>query len=349
MGTALTTEQRVLLVGFGNVAKHWIPYFETDGLANLVGVVDPRTDAAARARDRLGPAIKVEATLMEALNSMHPDVVINLTPPTAHLEVIHAALDFGCHVFTEKPLALSMADALSLVSLAEERSLVLSVMQNRRFVAQIRKLREEIANGTIGALTVLSSDMWMSPRHDNTYLAGLAHPLLLDMSVHSFDQARFLSGSDPVRVIAYEYNPRNSWYSGNAAAICTFEMRSGAVFTYRGNWVAPGFSTAYDSQWRLVGTDATAMWDSWGPPVVQTGLEAAPGDRERTHHRQLPIGTHRTGHEACLAEMFSALREGRQPETNARDNLNTLAMVFAAVASAEEGRWVEIDEVLVGI
>jgi hypothetical protein len=43
--------------------------------------------------------------------------------------------------------------------------------------------------------------------------------------------------------------------------------------------------------------------------------------------------------------MFSALREGRQPETSASDNLNTLAMVFAAQLSARQRRWVEMDEV----
>ena len=282
---------------------------------------------------------------MEALNSLRPDVVINLTPPAAHLEVVRAALDFGCHVFTEKPLALSMADAVALASLAEESSLVLAVMQNRRFVPQIRRLREEITAGALGKLTVLSSDMWMAPKHNNTYLAGLEHPLLFDMSVHSFDQARFLSGSDAARVSAYEYNPDNSWYRGNAAAICTFEMHSGAVFSYRGNWVAPGFATGYDSQWRVVGTDGTAIWDSWGPAFVQTALEAAPGDVQPARGRPLVVGSGPTGHEACATDMFSALREGRQPETSARDNLNTLAMVFAAQLSAKQRRWVEMEEV----
>jgi predicted dehydrogenase len=346
MAAQLTTSQRVVVVGFGNVAKLWVPYFRTDPLAHLVGVVDPRTDVVACELERLGLDVRIEATLTEALPSLHPDVVINLTPPAAHLEVTRSALDFGCHVFTEKPLALSMTDAIALASLAEAKSLALSVMQNRRFASQIRKLREEVASGAIGALTVLSSDMWMSPKHDNTYLAGLVHPLLFDVSIHTFDQARFLSGSDAVRVVAYEYNPSNSWYQRNAAAICTFEMHGGAVFTYRGNWVAPGFATDYDSQWRLVGTDATALWDSWGLPVVQTGLEAAPGDVERTEGRQLVPGTGPSGHEACAAEMFSALRERRPSETSAWDNLNSLAMVFAAALSAEERRWVEITEVL---
>ena len=346
MGTAPTIEQRVLVVGLGNVAKAWLPYLRADPLVDVVGVVEPRTDVAARALERFGLPVKVEATLPEALGSLRPDVVVNLTPPAAHGEVVRTALDFGCHVFTEKPLALTMTDAIALASLAEESSLLLAVMQNRRFVPQIRKLREEIVDGSIGKLTVLSSDMWMAPKHNNTYLAGLDHPLLFDMSVHSFDQARFLSGSDAARVSAYEYNPDNSWYHSNAAAICTFEMQSGVVFSYRGNWVAPGFATGYDSQWRVVGTDGTAVWDSWGPALVQTALEAAPGDVPPARGRPLAPGSGPAGHEACAADMFSALREGRQPETSARDNLNTLAMVIAAQLSAGQRRWVEMEEVL---
>lgn len=88
------------------------------------------------------------------------------------------------------------------------------------------------------------------------------HPLIVDMAIHTFDQARFISGTDPISVYCHEYNPPGSWYKGNAAAICIFEMSDGSVFTYRGSWAAEGQNTSWESAWRVTGSEGTALWDA---------------------------------------------------------------------------------------
>src|SRR4029453_12095008 len=90
-----------------------------------------------------------------------------------------------------------------------------------------------------------------------------------------------------------------------AAAIATFELDDGAVFSYRGNWISAGFPTSYDSAWRISGADGTAVWDSFGAP-------------------------------AC------------GPKAEGAENLGTLAMVFAAIRSAEERRAVALREIVGG-
>ena len=58
-------------------------------------------------------------------------------------------------------------------------------------------------------------------------------PLLLDMAIHQFDQARFVAGVEPVAVSCHEFDPAGSWYEGRASAICTFELAMGRLLLSR--------------------------------------------------------------------------------------------------------------------
>lgn len=128
-------------------------------------------------------------------------------------------------------MAATMAEARELVELAEQTGKSLSVMQNCRYDANIR-----------------------------------ARPLILDMAIHTFDQARFTTGPDPVSVYCQEYNPPGSWYAGNASAICIYKMSDGTVFCYRGSWCAEG---AADLMGGVLARDrraGPALWDGVGAP-----------------------------------------------------------------------------------
>src|SRR5439155_24342046 len=94
-------------------------------------------------------------------------------------------------------------------------------------------------------------------------------PLLLDMAIHTFDAARYLTGADAVAVYCEEFNPPWSWWAGNAAATAIFEMTGGLRFTYRGSWCAEGQPTSWDSEWRAVGPHGTATWDGAGDPMAE--------------------------------------------------------------------------------
>src|SRR5207244_3960755 len=76
-----------------------------------------------------------------------------------------------------------------------------------------------------------------------------------------FDAARFLTGADPVSVYCHSFNPRRSWYRGDASAIVIFEMTGGIVFSYRGSWCAEGQNTGWNSTWRVIGSKGSVQWD----------------------------------------------------------------------------------------
>jgi predicted dehydrogenase len=337
---------RAVVVGAGVVAGFWMEPLRRR--AKVVALVEIDHDRARDALARFELDCPGFSSVDEALASVAADVVVNLTPPEHHRRVTEQALAAGCHVLTEKPMAATFEEAVAMVEAARRTKLVLAVMQNRRHHPAIRRLQRGVADGEVGRLMAISADMSMAPRHVAAHLPDHPHPLLLDMAVHTFDQARFISGAEAIRVVCHEFTAPHSWYSGAAAAIATFELEGGIVFSYRGNWVAPGFPTSYDSAWRISGADGTAVWDSFGAPACEVAVGPPPergaADVRRTTW-DVPEPRDRTGHVAAVDDLFDALESRRPPETEGAENLGTLAMVFAAIRSAEERRTVELDEV----
>ena len=89
----------------------------------------------------------------------------------------------------------------------------------------------------------------------------MPHVLLVDMAIHTFDTARYISGADPVSVYCKEWNPAGSWYERDSSAIAIFEMSNGLVYTYRGSWCSEGLNTTWESDWRIVGQNGSLKWD----------------------------------------------------------------------------------------
>ena len=141
-------------------------------------------------------------------------------------------------------------------------------MQNRRFNKQIRAFRDVVQSGEIGEQGLISADFFLGP-HFGGFREEMASPLILDMAIHTFDQARFISNANPISVYCHEFNQKGSWYEGNATAICIFEMDNGAVFNYRGSWSAEGAPTSWESSWRVTGSKGTAIWDGSQAPYAE--------------------------------------------------------------------------------
>ena len=337
------TTFRIAVVGVGSISHFWLPILRDRLDVDVVALVDVDVEVARAAAERDGVSTPIFRTMETAVEATAPDVVVNLTPPESHRPVVEAALALGCHVLGEKPIATTIEDAQALVRAADEAGRTYAVMQNRRFEHGIRTLREGLAAGRIGSVTMLACDFFKAP-HFGGFRDEMESPLLLDMAIHQFDQARFLVGVDPVAVSCHEFNPAGSWYRGDAAALCTFELADGSVFSYRGSWSAEGFGTSWNGSWRVVGTAGTALWDGEGDPVSE--IARTPEEPELLYPVEYAEWERTwdgpTGHAGCLDEMLAALAQGRRPETDASDNLKSLAMVLAALTSAREGRRVEL-------
>ncbi|THF74843.1 Gfo/Idh/MocA family protein [Cohnella fermenti] len=342
------TTYRIAVAGCGGMARTWVEYAIAREDAEIVALVDVRREAAAAMAQQYGLACGTYTDLGEAIAESGANLVFDVTIPATHHTIGRTAMEAGCRVLGEKPMAATMAEARDLIAVSERTGRSLAVMQNRRYDANIRALRGLIAGGTIGRVGFASADFFIGA-HFGGFRDAMESPLILDMAIHTFDQARFITGADPVSVYCHEFNPPGSWYEGNAAAVCIFEMSDGSVFNYRGSWCAEGAPTSWEASWRINGERGTAIWDGASAPyaeVVKAGDQEGKfiRDCERTDAALEWSG--RSGHHGCLDEMFAALTEGRRAETDGRDNIRSMAMVLGAIESARIGRKVRIEELI---
>jgi predicted dehydrogenase len=332
--------QRVIVVGAGGISNAWFPPLAAEGV-QVAAVVDLNIEAARKQIEKHKLTCPAETRLARALRKYECDFVLDLTIPEAHCKVTCAALAAGRHVLGEKPLAASMAQARKMVAAAEKAGRCYMVSQSRRWEPKHESIRDTLAAGTLGPATVVDCDFYIGA-HFGGFRDAMPSPLILDMAIHHFDLARYFTGADAVSVYAHEFNPAGSWYAGDAAASCLFEMSNGSLFTYRGSWCSEGFHTSWNGDWRIAGSCGTLLYQKDADPVAQkvAGNEG--------FHRPLadaPVAVsalqHKTMHGA-LREMLEFLRTGKTPQTECHDNIKSLAMVFAAVESSRKKRRVPV-------
>jgi predicted dehydrogenase len=332
--------ERAVVVGAGGISNAWFPPLKAENV-EVAAVVDLSLDTARAQIARYELDAVVSDDLKATLRRTKPDFVVDLTIPEAHCGVTCAALRAGYPVVGEKPMAASMAQARRMVKASEDSGKLYMVSQSRRWDASHETLRRAVASGEIGETTTLNCDFYLGA-HFGGFRDEMPSPLILDMSIHHFDLARFFTGLDPVAVYAREFNPRGSWYRGDVAASCIFEMTDGVIFTYRGSWCAEGCHTSWNGDWRVVGNRGTLLYDHDQPPCGQVVAGDEGFNRPLRDAVIVPATVEAGGMHGGLREMLAFLRTGATPQTECHDNIKSLAMVFAAIESSAKGKRVPI-------
>jgi predicted dehydrogenase len=337
---------RAVLVGCGAVSKAWLEAAaQIDGLtiSALVDIDQSRAEARA-AEFGLGSAV-IGADLGTVLARTSPDIVFDVVVPAARRDVALTAFRHGCHLLTEKPLADTPENARAIVDAAREAGRIHAVVQNRRYIPQVRRIRRFIETGAIGAPTSIHCDFFVAP-HFGGFREEMRHVLLLDMAIHTFDAARYMIAGQPRAVYCQEWEPKNSWYEQGSSAVAIFEMTGGTLFTYRGSWCADGPRTSWESAWRVVGERGALTWDGFDDIRAAVRTDERDGVLEKQRPLEVPplsLSDRIGGHLGVIQDFVAAVQEGTQPETAGTDNIKSLAMVFGAIESAEAGRRIVIE------
>lgn len=336
---------KVVLVGCGAMSRQWLDAArQIDGLA-IAGLVDLDAERAqTRAREYDLSNAVIGTSLDAVLDETKPDAVFDVVVPAARREVALSAFAHHCHLLTEKPLADSPENARAIIAAARQAGRLHAVVQNRRYVANVRRVRRFLDSGAIGKPTSIHADFFIAP-HFGGFREEMDHVLLLDMAIHTFDAARFLAGAEPEGVYCREWEPKNSWYKQGSSAAAIFELGDGVIFNYRGSWCANGLGTSWESAWRITGTKGSLVWDGHDDIRAEIATGEIKGLFSEVAAVEIPPldASDRTGgHLGLVQDFIAATRGGPMPETAGSQNIRSLAMVFGAIESATTGRRVEI-------
>jgi predicted dehydrogenase len=348
---------RVAIIGLGAVTRniHLPAYARLRDRTRVVAGCD--VDAAARAwAAKHLPEIYDDPG--EMIRRARPDVVAICTPPALHHEQAIAALSQGCHVFCEKPLAMSLAEADEIIG-ASERAKRLIVV-NTQFPAM--KIHQE-AKQAIGAPEfgrLLFLQAWQTYRPGEASETGwrseMARRLCFEFGVHVFELIRFFFGDAPRRIFAHMPSPAPP-HKAEVINLISMEFADGRAAAVMLNRLSRGPERYLEM--RLDGEHASIHTSIGGEASVEFGLRTrerrpyiglnfAPGgkatlqrgNREKIIARD-GINPFASATAVHFGRMIDALERGVEPPAAARDNRQTLALAFAAYDSAQAGAWVD--------
>lgn len=337
---------RLIHVGLGGWGGNWArTVMPAVADVEVVAVVDPD---AATLREvvvdvGLDPS-QAFGSLAEALAVTDAEAVVITSPAVTHVPLALEALDAGLHVLVEKPLANSVAEALRAVERAEELGLLLQVSQNYRHYPAPQLTRELLRDDAVGELASIAVDFrqWDNdaPKATHPHYA-FPHPLIADMAIHHFDLLRMITGREAVSVYAKTSAPTFSKYVHDAAAALVIELEGGLVVSYRGGWLSRGTPTAWAGEWSIQGESGEIFFTSRGGGEKEDASRDVVTLRtaEASASESLPLAVSDLYDRAAgLREFARAIRGGALPETTGRDNIGSIAIMDAALRSAESGR-----------
>jgi predicted dehydrogenase len=228
---------------------------------------------------------------------------------------------------------MTMAEAREIVRAARRvPAAVVMVDQNYRWRPETRTLRQAIRGGRIGAVGAIGHEYRQPITRTTTdaWREQMPHPFLHDMAVHHFDLLRACTGLECVQVMAAGARPAWNWYQGLPGVDAILSFERGVSASYTGTMVARGMATPQDGVITLVGERGTLRLEADSQVRFygeQGGSEVVP-----------PVAMPFADLAGTLREFMAAIREGRKPETHLDDNVRTLAMVEAAIASVKTGQ-----------
>ncbi|MCT8971071.1 Gfo/Idh/MocA family protein [Microbaculum marinisediminis] len=218
------------LVGYG----YWGPNLarcvsESDG-CRLAAIAD----ASEKSRERAGqrhPSAQLHASWEEMLKDPGVDAVLIATPVCTHYEIAAAALTAGKHVLVEKPITETSEQAQRLIDMANRGGLTLMVDHTFVYTGAVRKIRDLIADGTVGDIYY-----YESTRINLGLFQGDVN-VIWDLAVHDFAILEFILGAEPVSITAVGagHIHRNQ----ESLAHLSVHFDNGTLAHINVNWLAP--------------------------------------------------------------------------------------------------------------
>ncbi|MGC8976897.1 MAG: Gfo/Idh/MocA family protein [Candidatus Ratteibacteria bacterium] len=324
--------KKIIQIGVGGFGESWLDIVVSSKEWEIVGIVDINEEILKKSVEKY-PFLKgkIYKSLKDCLKKVKADALLNITPPSFHKETSILALKEGLHVLVEKPLSDSLKNAEKIVEVSEKYRRKLMVSQNYRYNRAPRTIRKMIEEGDIGDISWCILNFQKGPRFSG-FREKMEYPLLIDMSIHHFDLSRYILGKEPLNVYAESWNPKWSWFKGDACLNIIFDFQENVHFNYSGSWVSVGKDTQWSGEWEIYGDKGTIIWDNSGIKKVFEGKEKV---------IEL-IKLEREDRFLALYEFYRSIVEDREPETSGKDNLKSLRMVFKALESIKKGKKINL-------
>ncbi|GEO16127.1 Gfo/Idh/MocA family protein [Microvirga aerophila] len=325
---------RVGMAGCGWVSEHHLrAWSNLAGRAKVMCLADPvKEKAAARAAQFNVP--RCFGSLEEMLDSGEIDVLDVATPRETHAAAVRAAAVRGIPVLCQKPFAPNLAEAEAVLEEIRGRTRLM-IHENWRFRPYIRQMRAWIDQGLVGQVTQCQFNLLNSgfvPDAEGKLPAVLRQPffadvprmLMMEILIHHVDALRYLFG--PLELLGAWLGKSTAGIRGDdsAAVLMRTQSDAQAAIVMQATMTAVGLPTRSPDHFQIFGTAGTI--------VFKDGLLRLLGP----HSREITFDldeAYRSSYRDAIAHFVDRLADGKEFETNAEDNLETLRLVEGIYAN----------------
>jgi predicted dehydrogenase len=318
----------VAVVGLGLRGRQWVQALRRIPGCEVAACVEVDDGLLREAPAALGvPVRRCYARLEDALDDARPQAVIVATTIGRHAGPSRTVIARQIPLLVEKPFALTLREARSLVAAAAEAKVPLMIGQTYRYTGMAQTLRRLLRGGTLGVPGAVVYQVCRGNAHLPPAVTALPHSVLWETMVHHVDLFRYLLDQEVAAVAAESF--AMPWSRLGPGAACS------AMLTFTGGTRAV-LTATYDSRpasWLRIVTERGVLvtWRRW---VMLIGRGRVPRIAGTAPTRRVP--------EAALMRQFErAIRTGEEPECSGRDNLNTIAVLEACARSATERRTID--------
>ncbi len=325
-----THSHRIGLIGCGGIAGAHLEAYRAAGLEVAV-LCDRNAHKAVARRDEFYPDAVISTDALETIARPDLEVLDITTHPEGRSVLLEAAIRAGKHVLSQKPFVTDLDEGERLCDLADKHNVSLAINQNGRFAPHLAYLRETVRAGLIGTLQSVHVNLhW-----DHTWTAGTPFErvedlILFDFGIHWFDFVASLVGDRAKRVTATRGFAAGQRIGIPMMAQVLIELEGGqASLIFDAHQKFGARDTTY-----IGGSEGSLISDgpSLGEQRVRVYTAAGEGVPE------LEGRWFNDGFGGAMTELLCAVEENRSPLNNARDNLRSLGLCFAAIQSARADR-----------
>lgn len=352
-------KKRGVLIGINGFAHYWrkvfIPYVaNVEQKIEVVGLYNRSEKGMDEACRDLGLTREQCYTdVRELLEATRPDFVMIVVPPQAREAVVDLALEYGCDIISEKPLALSMEACARIARKVKAHGKKMMLTMTHRMSQDKMTLRSEIMSGRHGPVANITGSLTVA-RQDGDYEDSWRHHMdyyyMFDASIHQLDILRSLAGSRAKKVFCKAWAPEWAAYKPVAAYNAIVEMENGVIANYMvSSCSAANLNWWYQDYIRVDCRDSVLVLDD-KKLTAHCGKKISWDDEINITRENIVcdiplLPGKKWGNSLMLSQFIDWMNGAEMPENNIEDNLYSMALLFAAIESIETGREVEVQPI----
>ncbi len=345
---------RMIQVGTGGQGRAWcnrfLPPNIADGRIEVVAAVDVNEAALVNAQEGLG--LKPEqcyTDIRRAFAENQADFCTIVTPPAFHERVVDLALEKNLHILSEKPIADTMAGAVRIAAKVKAAGKKMGVTMSHRFDQDKTTLRNEIRSGRPGPLDYLVCRFTCNMRRSGDWGAAFRHTmdeaLMIEGAVHHLDILADLAGAKCGTIYAQTWNPAWGEYGSGSQGHVMMTFENGVRAIYEGAKTnAAGLNGWTREYIRAECERATLILDDRTLQQIPYAPKGSSGDG--VSEEIALLSQPKWMNTWLVAQFLDWLDGGPVMETNIQDNLQSVALIFAAIESSHTGQPVHVQEFL---